>query len=129
MLNYVEYGNDINWPEATLQHPVRASGLVLGGDPVVVGDLVGVATKSAGDVTDLIAVRHCGVFNLPVVAKNGATNTAVAPGTVIYIDPATCILSLDATKTRFGYALANGAINAGATGNIDILLKHGSSKS
>lgn len=126
MVNYVENGQDMNWPESALVHPARASNMVNGGDPVVIGDLVGMATTTATNSTDLIAIRHVGVGNFPVVAKVGATNTAVTPGSKIYIDGATAVLSLDTSKVFFGWAIQ--AINGGVTANIDVLMKHGAAK-
>lgn len=130
MLNLVEYGADINWNESDLVHPAHADGLVDGGDPVVIGDMIGVAATSAYTTADLIAVRHNGVFNLPVVAKKAGTNTPVTIGAKIYIDPATAILSLTDTGIHFGWTCGNGitTVNAGATANVDIRLKHGAAR-
>jgi len=94
---------------------------VSSGDPVVVGEIAGVAltdTDSDGNV----AVMTEGVFNLPVEAKswdadNSAyVDSAVSIGDKIYYDDGT--LNKNDTKTLFGIAL--GEVAAGQTATIPV---------
>ena len=97
-----------------------ASG-VLSGDPVVVGNLAGVALTdrdSSGNAT----VDFSGVYTLSVKGVNDAGNVAVAVGDAIYF------VSGDTPKLSkksgagilFGYAL--GAVTSSSTGSIDVKL-------
>lgn len=88
------------------------------GDPVVVGQLPGVAlTDERADGTTTVAFE--GVFNLSVRGVDGAGNSAVAVGDILYYVAAdTPKLSKKNTGVRFGYAL--GTVNAGATATIPV---------
>lgn len=121
MKNLVQRGRDLTFLESQLVHPTHTDGLVDGGDPVVVGTLVGVAYESAEASTDSITVSLDGVYNLSVLAKHaGGVNDAVAAGDQLYIDAATAVISKDATDIPYGKALD--AVGAGNTAAIPVLL-------
>ncbi len=87
------------------------------GDPVAVGELVGVClvdSDTNGDAT----VSTEGIFILSVVGNDGTNNVAVAVGDALYIDPATGTIDRDSANTLFGYALE--AVTSGATANIQV---------
>ena len=90
------------------------------GDPVVVGQLGGVAlTGRRSDGTVTIALD--GVFELPVRGVDGAGNSAVAVGDIVfYVAADTPKLSKKNTGVRFGYAL--GTVTAGGTATIPVRL-------
>lgn len=92
------------------------------GDPVVYGQLPGVALTSEG--TDgLTSVQFCGVANFSVkgVTTAGA-GSAVAEGDVIYYvaanTPKLSKASGDAGAVRYGIAM--GAVASGATATIPV---------
>ena len=93
------------------------------GDPVVVGQIAGVALLDR-DSDGYSQVDTVGVYNLSVKGVDGAGNSAVAIGDAIYyVDADTPKLSKKNTGVLFGYAL--GTVAAGATATIPVLLKHG----
>jgi len=87
------------------------------GDPVAVGEIVGVALNDTDDDGE-VRVKTSGVFNLAVTGKDASnTNVAVNIGDAIYYDNG--VLNKDATNgVLFGYAL--GAVAAGATATIPV---------
>lgn len=90
------------------------------GDPVVAGQLSGVATIDA-DSNNQATVDTEGVYDLSVKAIDGGGNSAVAVGDAIYhVAADTPKLSKKNTGVLFGYALE--AINAGATDTINVKL-------
>lgn len=99
---------------------------VVSGDPVVVGQIPGVALtdRSAPGVATGKAVVQVGSFvaNLTVEGANNAGNVAVAEGDILYYDTAATIkINKDNTNgVRFGYAL--GALSSGANGIIPVLV-------
>ncbi|WP_025322266.1 DUF2190 family protein [Deferrisoma camini] len=94
------------------------SGGASSGDPVVVGQITGVALVDiANGSSGAVEIR--GVFDLAVHGWDGAANAAVAVGDAIYHDGSE--LNKDTSGTLFGYAL--GAVTAGATTTIPVLLK------
>lgn len=99
---------------------------VVSGDPVVVGQIPGVALtdRSAPGVATGKAVVQIGSFvaNLTVEGANNAGNVAVAEGDILYYDTAATIkINKDNTNgVRFGYALA--ALSSGANGVIPVLV-------
>lgn len=97
-----------------------AAGQPKSGEAVMVGDLAGVATTSPALATESFAVRTKGVFSLSVTGNNGA-GAAVTVGAKVYFDTATGLLSINAAKVFFGWAL--GAVNAAATTLIPVKLK------
>lgn len=89
------------------------------GDPVLVGQLPGVAlTDERADGTT--SIQTDGVFNLSVKGENAGGNSAVAVGDIIYYEAGqTPPLNKDATNgVRFGYALAT--VGSGATATIAV---------
>lgn len=100
-----------------LEVPV-ASGTV-SGDPVVVGQLPGVAQTDRDSDGDA-AVTFKGVHMLEVEAVNNAGNSAVAVGDIIYYEAGeTPPLNKDSVAgVRFGYAL--GTVTAGETAEIAV---------
>lgn len=90
------------------------------GDPVRVGGFCGVAVgNEMNDGKTVVRVR--GVVSVAVKGVDGSGNSAVAVGDKLYyVDADTPKLSKKTTGTFFGYAL--GAVSAGQTGTIDVLL-------
>lgn len=88
------------------------------GDPVVVGQLPGVALvneDAAGNTT----VKTNGVASLSVKGIDAGGNSAVAVGDIVYYTAAdTPKLSKKATGVRFGYALD--PVTSGATATIRV---------
>lgn len=114
-------GRHLSFLESELVHPSHTDSLVDKGDPVVLGEIVGVAFKSAVAATDYIAIDTEGVWNLSVVAVNDNGNIAVAAGQELYINKSTAVISRiqnPATNTPFGYAL--GAVSSGQTAVIAV---------
>lgn len=110
-------GRNLSFAESDLVHPVHADGFVDGGDPVVVGNIVGVAETSASAATDIVAIDTEGIWCLSVAATDAAGNSAVVAGDEIFINTTTAVLSKNANKAisqRFGYALSG--VGAGLTG-------------
>ena len=91
---------------------------ITSGDPVVVGQIPGVAlidTNADGNVT----VKTDGVFALSVKGVDGGGNSAVAVGDILYyVNADTPKLSKKNTGVRFGYALE--AVASGATKTINV---------
>src|SRR5438270_6616755 len=121
MKNQVQDGKVLTFLDSQIVKPSHTDGFTHGGDPVVIGKIVGLAYESALASTDKVDVATVGVYNLSVLAKHaGAVNDAVAAGDQLYIDAATAVVSKDATAVPFGKALA--AVNAGATATIAVQL-------
>ena len=96
---------------------VKAS--VVSGDPIVVGQMPGVALTCSESGTNNVTMKRNGVFNLSVKGIDGGGNSAVAIGDILYHTAAdTPPLSKKATGVRFGYALE--AVNSAATGTIKV---------
>jgi predicted RecA/RadA family phage recombinase len=90
------------------------------GDPVRVGEMVGVAlTDERADGTT--SVDFEGVFDLSVKGVDGAGNSAVAVGDkIFYVDADTPVLSKKATGRFAGWALE--VVSAGGTDTIRVRL-------
>lgn len=94
------------------------SGGASSGDPVVVGEIAGVALVDiANGASGAVEIR--GVFDLAVHGHDGTANAGVAVGDAIYHDGTE--LNKNTSGTLFGYAL--GTVAAGATTTIPVLLK------
>lgn len=117
MKNFDSPGEDVTITESLMTHPTRSSGLVVSGDPVLVGRLVGVAATSAAATTDKIAVSTRGVYKLAVVG----VHNGIQFGETIYIS-ATAVLSDDLTGTPFGVSVDETTITPTGTGTIAIKL-------
>lgn len=60
-------GRYLSFVESDLTHPYHSDGFVDGGDPVMVGNIVGVAMSSASAATDKIAIDTEGIWYLYVL--------------------------------------------------------------
>ena len=92
------------------------------GDPVLVGQLPGVATVDEGDggnASGAVSIDTAGVYNLSVKGVDGGGNATVSAGDILYYVTAdTPKLSKKATGVRFGYALEG--VTSGATATIAV---------
>lgn len=88
-------------------------------DPVVVGQVPGVAAADAGADGSGVMFTD-GIFNLSVKGENQGGNTAVAEGDILYFDSAKSALNKDTTKVRYGYALKG--VASGSTATIPVQL-------
>lgn len=90
------------------------------GDPMVVGQIPGVALTSSESGTNNVTMQTDGVFRLSVKGENAGGNNAVAIGDILYYEAGqTPPLNKDATNgVRYGYALD--AVASGATTNIRV---------
>lgn len=140
MKNYLQEGKIVTLLASQLVHPAHAAGntyttlvgaqqgltvpinQVEGGDPVVCGQLVGVACFDALQATDNVTFMTAGVFSVSVVGVNAGGNVAVAIGDQLFIDPATAQVDKKIANVPFGIAL--GAVNSGATAVIAVKLKN-----
>lgn len=94
---------------------------IASGDPVVIGQLPGVAAVTAANGATCVA-ETTGVFSLSVAGINAGGNSAVAVGDAIYYVAAdTPKLNKKNTGVLFGYAL--GAVTSGQTATIPVRLK------
>jgi predicted RecA/RadA family phage recombinase len=106
--------------ELGIQLPLAVAVGVLSGDPVIVGNITGVALTDR-DANGNASVDLMGTYNLSVKGVNDAGNVAVAAGDAIYyIDADTPKLSRKSSGRLFGMAL--GAVLSGATTTIEVLL-------
>lgn len=87
------------------------------GDPVVWGNVPGVALADERTDDDKVLIQTDGVFELSVTGANNAGSSAISPGDIVYID-GTELNADDIDGTRFGYALAD--VGSGATTAIDV---------
>lgn len=88
------------------------------GDPVLVGNIPGVALVDEGDggnATGMITIDRGGIWKMPVVGASGA----IAVGDILYLDGGE-LNDDDSGGTRWGYAL--GTVGSGATAVIDVLV-------
>lgn len=88
------------------------------GDPVLVGQLPGVALK-AEEADGTTSIQCDGAFQLSVRGEtNAGAGSAVAIGDILYYDQpmGAPFLNKDTTGVRFGYAL--GTVNSAATATI-----------
>ena len=91
------------------------------GDPVLVGQLPGVALTAAASAGAAVTVQTVGVVTISVKGIDGGGNSAVAVGDLLYYTSAdTPPVSKKATGVRFGYALAT--ITSGSTATIQVKL-------
>lgn len=118
MKNYISEGRFIN---AVCSHPSAPNS----GDPVLIGQIPGVAVTDEGDggnISTETTVCLSGIFDLTVKGTDASGNKAVGVGDKVYYDTAgTPVLSVNATKVFFGYALE--AVDSGASTVIKVLLK------
>lgn len=121
MQNFVQPGDFIN---AAATSPAT----VASGDPVLVGQIPGVAVtaEGAGDNKSTeCTIMTRGVFKLPVKAVDGSGSSAVQVGDQITYtaadDPPLSKKAVGTGTIHFGYAL--GALTSGSTGSIPVLVK------
>lgn len=90
------------------------------GDPMVVGQIPGVALTSSETTTNNVTMQTDGVFRLSVKGENASGNNAVAIGDILYYEAGqTPPVNKDGTNgVRFGYALD--AVASGATTTIRV---------
>jgi len=115
-------GRHLTFPESYLTHPARTGGLVVAGDPVNVGNIVGVAFNGASAATDLISIDTEGIWFLNVVASDGSGTSNVAVGDQLYI--ATGVVSKIASGTPFGRACS--VLTGSASAAVCAVKVHGS---
>lgn len=96
-----------------------APAVPVSGDPVLVGQLPGVALINE-DTDGLTTIKTNGVYSFAVKGEGSAGAAAVAVGDIIYYEAGqTPPLNKDSTAgVRFGYALA--AVASGATATIPV---------
>ena len=107
--------------ELAVSHPASPSS----GDPVRVGQMVGVALADEGDdvVTSTNTLVDLGpaVYDLSVKAVDDSGNSAVAAGEAIYyVDADTPVLSKKQSGYFYGFALEG--ISSGQTDTINVLV-------
>lgn len=111
MKNFVQDGKNIRF---------TAGADIASGDPVVIGQLPGVASGAIANGAAGIAHTE-GVYTLSVRGVNGGGNSAVAFGDKLYfVAGDTPKLSKKDTGVFFGYAL--GTVGGGATAAIAVRL-------
>lgn len=96
MKNFVQKGDVI---EHTLTEEVSA------GDPVVIGDLVGVAVND-GESGDVISVNLTGVYELP---KTTGADTGFSQGATLYLTAGGNLTETSTDNTEAGKAFADAA--------------------
>ena len=107
--------------ESDLTHPVHADGFADKGDPVNIGNIVGVVcSESATAATDLMTVDTEGLYYLNVVASDGSGTSNVVVGDDLYL--ATGVVSKIATGIPFGKALT--ALAGSATAAVALVKVH-----
>ena len=104
----------------TLYVPVPSG--KLSGDPVVMGQVPGVAQidrQADGHLT----MKRDGMHKLPVKGIDGSGNSAVVGGDILYYTEGdTPPISKKATGVRFGYVGPDQAVASGATATIDVII-------
>lgn len=72
-------GRYLNCLESELTHPYHSDGYVDKGDPVIIGNLVGIAMASASASTDMISIDTEGIWSLYVLGcKSDGTSDGIA---------------------------------------------------
>jgi len=114
-------GRYLTFVESDLTHPTHTGGLAVKGDPVNVGNIVGVVSSaSPAASTDLVTVDTEGIWYLNVVASNGSGVSNVALGDDLYI--ASGVISKIATGIPFGKAM--GTLTGSATAALCAVKVH-----
>ena len=90
------------------------------GDPMVVGQIPGVALTSSESGTNNVTMKTDGVFLLSVKGENNAGNSAVAIGDILYYEAGQTppVNKDNVAGVRFGYAMD--AITSGSTATIRV---------
>lgn len=109
--------NNLTMPNLDFTGQNKAGSAVKSGDPVLCGQIPGVAAIDA-DSTGAGIMFKDGIFNLSVKGENSGGNAAIAEGAILYFDSAKSALNADTGKVRFGYALKG--VSSGATATIPV---------
>ena len=116
-----DQGRYLTFVEGDLTHPTHSDGFADKGDPVNIGNIVGVVcSDSAEAATDLVTVDTEGVWYLNVVASDEAGTSAVAEGNQLYIN--TGVISKKASGIPFGKALST--LSGSATAAVAAVKVH-----
>lgn len=115
--NHIQNGVFLDFAESELTHPTHPDGLVDSGDPVYLGQLVGVAQQSAGASSDLITMHTQSVYKLRVVGADAGGNAVVNKGDRVYISNAG-VINKNAGNLPFGIAL--GSVESGSSTAISV---------
>lgn len=112
-------------PGDALSLPCSQPADPVSGDPVLVGQMPGIALTdqgAGGNDADKTSVKTEGVWNFEAKGENNAGNTAIGVGDIAYYDAAAAVkLNKDNTNgVRFGYFLD--ALDSGATGVVRVKL-------
>ena len=105
-------GKVITLLESELVQPTRTGELVNKGDPVIGNNIVGIAKVTVTAATQFVSIDLEGVFDMAVVGSDGNGTKAGVIGDIIYIAPATAILSLDSEGVPFAILLTALAASA-----------------
>lgn len=118
-------GRHLTFEESVLTHPYHADTFVDGGDPVFVGDTVGVAFKGAAAATDMIGIDTEGIWWLNVlgIVSDGTADglaQALVRGQRVYIQIVpgtdTYILSGESDPANFKpFGIVQSAVTASLT--------------
>jgi predicted RecA/RadA family phage recombinase len=119
---YVQSFKTLPDVKATAQTAARTSNRAISGDPVVIGDIPGVALVDA-DTDGRTVVQADGIFTLLVAGKDSSgtsgadASVAVHGGDLLYFDKdKTPPLSKRAGGTPFGYAFGDAGVELVASG-------------
>ncbi|MCK9579355.1 MAG: hypothetical protein M0Q92_02755 [Methanoregula sp.] len=116
-----DQGRYVTFVESDLVHPTHTDGLADKGDPVNIGNIVGVVdSASPTAATDLVTVDTEGIWYLNVVASDDAGTSAVVLGDQLFI--ASGIISKKAGGIPFGKAM--GALTGSGTAALCAVKVH-----
>ena len=114
---YVQQNRVMPLAKATAQTAARTTNQALAGDPVVIGQIPGVALSNA-DANGKVVVQIDGIFSLLVQGVDAGGNSVVAGGDRVYFNPAdTPPLSKKVAGIFFGYAFGDAGAQLVALGN------------
>lgn len=108
--NYVSPGDTLRVTKAS----------VASGDPVAVGQLVGVAEIATQD-DGTLTINTRGIYTLSVKGINAGGNSAVAVGDQLYYTEGSTP-KIDKVNTGVPFGKALGAVTSGATATIEVVL-------
>lgn len=102
---------------------VAVASTVVSGDPVVIGEMAGVALTDYDAGDGKASIDFAGVWLLSVKGVNNAGNVAVAVGDpIFFVSGDTPKLSKKSSGVFFGYALE--VVSSGATTTIKVRIPH-----
>lgn len=118
MKNYIQDGDRVTFAASALVGPNNP---IKSGDPVVVGRICGVANADAvpgiqmvNDGNVVVSLKGC--YNIAVVS----THHNITPGSTVYINPSTGVVSDDLAQVPYGVALDQ--VNQYATTTVRVRL-------